>query len=85
MTLTHDAVEHAEDMNSVYDEAMSNIRNAIDILKSVKDVTAGEFADALLDVLSEIEDENEQYDAILTENDRYENEALHEDYWRAVI
>lgn len=85
MTLTYEAVEHAEDMYSAYDEAMSSIKNAIDVLKSVKDGTAGGFAEALSDILSDIEDDNEQYDAILAENDRQENEAMLRDYWRAVI
>lgn len=85
MTLTHAMVDHAEDMSSAYDEAMSSIRNAIDVLKSVKDCTAGEFADALTEILSEMEDDNEQFEAILSESDRQENEALLRDYWRAVI
>ncbi len=85
MTLTYEMVEHAEDMSSAYDEAMSSIRSAIEALKSVKDGTASDFADALADILSDMKDDNEKYDEILAESDRQENEAMLRDYWRAVI
>lgn len=85
MTLTYEMVEHAEDMSSAYDEAMSSIRSAIEVLKSVKDGTASDFVDALADILSDMKDDNEQYDEILAESDRQENEAMLRDYWRAVI
>ncbi len=85
MTPTYETVSKAEDMYECYDEAMSSIRSAIETLKAANDGTAAGFAEALEDILSEIKSDNEQYDAILCEDDRLEKEQMLRDYWRAVI
>ena len=85
MKITCDSVENAENMSSCYEEAMDSIRNAIEALKDAHDATADGFASALGDILSDIQDDSEQYNEILDEADRKEHEVMLREYWRAVV
>lgn len=85
MKLAYEVVKHAEDMYSCFDEAMSSIKSAIEMLKSANDCTADGFVGSLSDILADMEEENSRYDEILEESDRQEKEEMVRQYWRAVI
>ena len=84
-TLTPKMVDHAEDMCDAIEEAIHCLEGAIEALKGSKDGTLIGYADDLSGYLDDLKDENEPYEAILTQNYEEEQEALLRDYWRSVV
>ncbi len=85
MNLTYKEVDKAETMSSAYDEAISYLKSAIELLNGTGDSTAKEFADALDDIKGEIDDDKEPYDRICEAAYQQEIDELTRDYWRSVI
>lgn len=85
MMLTYGMVSKAEDMTECFEDAMSSIKSAIEVLRNSRDDAAADFADDLESMLLSIKEENEQYEEIVAEDRRQGELALTREYWRAVI
>ena len=85
MALTNSMVSKAEDMHDCYEDAMSSIRCAIEVLRQSRDESAADFADDLELTLSAIKEDDDQYVEVLDEDQRLEEAAMNREYWRAVI
>lgn len=84
MTLTYEKISKAEEMFDCYDDAMACIREAIRTLRKATDPAATNIADALSDILQEVEEENAIYEEIVNESEKMERRQMEYDYRRAV-
>ena len=85
MSHTYTAISRAEDMVDAYEDASASIRHAIEALRSVNDGTADGFAADLEDILTDIRQDNEQYQEVVDESIREEEQAQLRDYWASVL
>lgn len=82
--MTYERFAHAEDMHDVLDDAIRDIRAALDRLEERKSDMKG-YINALYSIMDEMQTEYDQHGAVLEDAEAEEMSAKMAEYWRMAI